>query len=187
MTDLNEQANIAAFSRLRTSFLCGIWCMFEWAVQKEGEERDSLRQTHGRTETPTDKSSIDGSSWNANGCLGIALGLSANEAHWSDRWGFNSEKELNYRPGKHQLGSVTLSPFIWARHPPFQLFFCLTCHLSLPLFRHHVLSQQSVNLLFPPTINPSSVFSPKNALSWLASFSFLTLNRQVVNLHLSST
>lgn len=157
-------------------------CLTEQSVQKEGE-RDRLRQTNGRTETPIGKSSIDGSSWNANGCLGIALGFSANEAHWSDRWGFNSEKELNYRPGKHRLGRATLSPSLWARHPPFQLFLCLTCHLGLPLFRHHVLCQSIVS----SHLQPSSVVLPKNPLSWLALLSFLTLRRQVIKLHLSST
>lgn len=104
----------------------------------------------------------------------FALGLGANEAHWSDRWGFNSEKELNYRPGKHQLGRVTRRPFIWARHPPVQLFLCLTCHLGLPLFRLRVLAPQSVNLLFPPYFNLPILrfFSPENPFELTGFISF---------------
>lgn len=187
--DLNDRfkwkrENVAAFSCIR---FAPWYLVFVWLSSKEGEGRDRLGQTYGHAATPTDKSSTHGSSWNANGCLGIALGLGANEAHWSDRWGSNSEKELNYRLGKHRLGRgdtlpihlcspSSLSALSLSNLPSWFTIIQAPCPLS-------AICQSIVS----SPLHPSSVFPPKNPWSGLALLSLLTVRHQVIKLHLSST
>lgn len=81
---------------LAPAFVC-LCVLFQGGRRTEAE-----RKTRRRTDGNADWQKLHcPSPLKCKGLLGDWLNFTANEAHRGDRWSVNSEKELNYRPGKH--------------------------------------------------------------------------------------